>query len=101
MTARQPLLLVGAGGSGREIASLVSDLDTYEILGFVDDDPALHGRSFAGHVIVGPVGMVADTDALVVVTTGNPGNFSSRRRIVESLSLARMRPRVSMAHPSS
>ncbi len=35
---REPLLIYGAGGLGREVLSLVRSLDQYEVIGFLDDN---------------------------------------------------------------
>lgn len=34
---REPLIIYGAGGLGREVLSLVNSTDTYEVRGFLDD----------------------------------------------------------------
>jgi hypothetical protein len=35
MNTKRPLLIIGAGGFGRETASLVADIDTFELVGFL------------------------------------------------------------------
>ncbi|WP_250034271.1 acetyltransferase [Paractinoplanes maris] len=79
------LVIVGAGGFARETAAAAGG---FRVLGFVDDDPALHGTHRSGRPILGPVDSVrAMPDAQVVVCVGNPRNFTARRAIVERLGL--------------
>jgi sugar O-acyltransferase (sialic acid O-acetyltransferase NeuD family) len=51
------LVIVGAGGLGREIAWLTERINAKEpqwnLLGFLDDDPALHGKSVNGYPVIG------------------------------------------------
>ncbi len=89
-----PLLLVGSGGFARETAEAVragaADPSTgpLDVLGFLDDDPARHGAEVDGLPVLGPAEAVADHPAArVVVCTGSPADFGSRRRIVERLHL--------------
>lgn len=86
-----PLVLVGAGGFAREVAEVAHAVNerqpTWDVLGFVDDDPGLRGTTIDGLPVLGPVSTVGDMgDAQLVICTGHPGNYFSRRRIVERLS---------------
>ena len=91
--ALTPLLIVGAGGFGREAAAAVHSINAvrprWDLLGFLDDDPALLGREFEGAGVLGPVdsGIAAHPSARVVVCTGGPDNYFSRRVIVRRLAL--------------
>jgi sugar O-acyltransferase (sialic acid O-acetyltransferase NeuD family) len=86
------LLLVGAGGFARETAEAVRAVNavapTWELLGYVDDSPALLGTAIAGVPIVGPIDAVHEhPDAAVVLCTGRPDNYVSRPLIAERLGL--------------
>jgi sugar O-acyltransferase (sialic acid O-acetyltransferase NeuD family) len=71
------------------------------VLGFVDDDPALHDTVRSGLPILGDVGSVAGmSDAAVVVCVGNPRNYAARQRIVERLGLPEQRY-ATVVHPSA
>lgn len=99
------LILVGAGGFARESAEAVravnDALPTYELLGFVDDDPTLAGAVVADLPVLGAVDAVADMpDAQVVVCTGHPGNYLSRRQLVLRLGLPPGRF-ATIVHPSA
>lgn len=101
---KRSLLIVGAGGFARETVRAVDAInavdDSWNLLGFLDDDPALHGSLVSGTPVVGPVEAVADhVEAAVVVCTGRPDNYLSRRRIVQRLGLPLERF-ATVVHPS-
>lgn len=105
--APEPLVLVGAGGFGRESAELVRTLNEasegprWDLVGFVDDDEALWGRSVSGTPVLGGIDSLADLpDARVVLCTGHPGNFRSKERILRRLALAPDRY-ATLVHPSA
>ncbi|MEU3077691.1 acetyltransferase [Streptomyces laurentii] len=88
------LLIVGAGGMGRAIASLgARDEDEaghrkWRVRGFVDDDPALRGSSVDGWPVLGGLETVArHPSAQVVVSVCHVDHHGARRRIVERLGL--------------
>ena len=95
VTAERPppeLVLVGAGGFARETAEAVKAINAihphFDLLGFVDDDPTLAGAKVDGLPVLGPLSEVAHLpQAQVIVCTGNPGNYFSRKRIVRRLAL--------------
>jgi sugar O-acyltransferase (sialic acid O-acetyltransferase NeuD family) len=104
-TIRRRLVLVGAGGFARETAEAVRAvnhrLPTWDLLGFVDDDPALTGAVFEGTPVLGTIAELADlSDAEVVVCTGSPGNYLSRRRLVVRLGLEPARY-ATVVHPAA
>lgn len=93
------LVIVGAGGFARETAAAATA--AWRVLGFVDDDPALHGTTRSGLPILGEVKSVLDLpDAAVVVCVGNPRNYVARQRIVERLSLPAERY-ATVVHPAA
>ncbi len=102
----EQLVLIGAGGFGRETAELVGaindahgDQPRWDLLGFLDDDPASRGAAVSGSRVLGGLDTLAELpDARVVVCTGHPGNFASKRRIVERLALQHDRY-ATLVHP--
>ena len=52
-----PLVIVGAGGMGREVAWLVQDINSFfpmwNLLGFVDESPKLQERTVVGYLVLG------------------------------------------------
>ncbi|XVU29467.1 acetyltransferase [Actinoplanes sp. CA-054009] len=90
------LVIVGAGGFARETASAARD--DWNVLGFLDDNPELHGTTRSGLPILGFVELARDMDAAVVVCVGNPRNFTARRSIVQRLGLPEERY-ATVVHP--
>lgn len=101
MTAR-PLLLVGAGGLAREVLAAVrAATDGRTVLGYLDDNPALHGRHLQGLPVLGPLDAVAEhPDADVVICIASPKDPSRRRRVVERLGLPSERY-ATVIHPAA
>jgi sugar O-acyltransferase (sialic acid O-acetyltransferase NeuD family) len=100
------LVIVGAGGFSRETAALTRAINrqagTWELLGFVDDDPAKHGATVDGVPVLGgtdAIPRLIDEGARVVVCTGSPSDYGSRERIVVRLGLPDARY-AKLAHPS-
>jgi sugar O-acyltransferase (sialic acid O-acetyltransferase NeuD family) len=86
------LLLVGSGGFARETAEAVAAVNaaapSWNLLGFLDDDPSRQGTVVGGLPVLGPIDAVHDhPEAHVLVCTGRPTNYVSRRRIVTALGL--------------
>ncbi len=76
MTRATPIVVVGAGGDGRDCLDVIEAVnrqrpDTFDFLGFLDDDaPDLFDRP--GARIIGPIGELNDTGATYVVGVGHP-----------------------------
>jgi sugar O-acyltransferase (sialic acid O-acetyltransferase NeuD family) len=86
------LVLIGAGGFARETAEAVRAVnavrETWKLLGYLDDDPERHGTLVGGLPVLGPIETVHDrAGADVVICTGRPTNYVSRRMIAERLGL--------------
>jgi sugar O-acyltransferase (sialic acid O-acetyltransferase NeuD family) len=99
------LLIVGTGGFARETAEAVRAVNehetTWHLRGYLDDDPRLNGRVVEGIRVLGPVDAIGEyPDASVAVCTGHPGNYFSRKRIVDRLALASERY-ATIVHPSA
>jgi sugar O-acyltransferase (sialic acid O-acetyltransferase NeuD family) len=99
------LLIVGAGGFARETAEAVHTVNeirpTWRLRGFLDDDPTLHGSVVGGLPVLGPAEMVHElSDAAVLICTGRPGNYLSRRRLATRLDLPEERYGT-IVHPSA
>ena len=83
------LVIVGAGGFARETAAAVLALgERWRLLGYVDDNPALHGERRLGVPVLGGVETVRELPAAaVVVCVGSPRDYAVRARIVRRLGL--------------
>lgn len=100
MTAHtDQIVLVGAGGFGRETAGLVASLAGVEALGFLDDAPQLQGKTLARLGVLGSLDLLPSLPEVgVVVTMGNPRDPAIRSRTVERLNLPPERYRT-LIHP--
>jgi sugar O-acyltransferase (sialic acid O-acetyltransferase NeuD family) len=103
----EPLVLVGAGGFGRETAEVVRAINAaaatprWNLLGFLDDDRERWGTSVSGTPVLGGLDELGGLpDAAVVICAGHPGNFTSKKRIVERLALAPERY-ATLVHPAA
>lgn len=100
----KPLVLVGAGGLGREVAETVRAINavrpTWDLVGFVDDRPALVGGTVDGLPVLSPVATAAAGWAAVAVCTGRPDDYASRLRLVERLGLPPSRY-ATLVHPTA
>src|SRR2546423_7861029 len=95
-----PLVIVGAGGHGREMLDVVRAMNaakpTFDFLGFVDDghpDVSLLDRLEAP--FLGPTGELAKLGAAYVIGVGTP---EPRKRIDQQLSALGLEPAV-LVHP--
>ena len=101
MTGRTGLLIVGAGGFARETAQAVLDDDSLELLGHLDDNPALHGTAVDGVPVLGGCDLVHElTDAQVVVCVGSPRDYGVRARLVRRFGLPEQRY-ATVVHPTA
>jgi sugar O-acyltransferase (sialic acid O-acetyltransferase NeuD family) len=101
------LVIAGAGGFARETASTVDainrdrrDRPSWRLRGFLDDDPATHGRQRGGIPVLGPLSMVDELDAVVVICVANPRDPGVRTRIAARLGLPAERY-ATLVHPTA
>jgi sugar O-acyltransferase (sialic acid O-acetyltransferase NeuD family) len=74
---------------------------TWDVVGLLDDDPATHGRVFAGVEVIGPSTAVHEhPDALVAACVASPGHPLRRLELVERLELAPERY-ATLVHPTA
>ncbi|WP_231591246.1 acetyltransferase [Saccharothrix sp. ST-888] len=99
---RRDLVIVGAGGFGREAAEAARAAgDSWRLRGFLDDNPALHGTEVDGVPVLGPAEAVHDLPgAQVVLCTVNPRVYTSRSDLLERLKLPEDRY-ATLVHPSA
>lgn len=100
-----PVIVIGAGGFAREAAETVRAIQAADgsvaLVGFLDDDPSLHGLSLLGSPVLGAVADLADhPDATVVVAVGRPDAYAVRRDIVSRLGLPTARY-ATLVHPGA
>jgi sugar O-acyltransferase (sialic acid O-acetyltransferase NeuD family) len=105
LPAPAPLLLVGAGGFARETLELVRAINrvapTWRVLGLLDDNPAMQGRTVGGVEVLGGAALVHEhADAAVVACVASPDEPGRRLRVVERLGLPAERY-ARLVHPAA
>ncbi|WP_441246863.1 acetyltransferase [Kitasatospora sp. McL0602] len=94
------LVIVGAGGFGREAAEAAVSAG-WRLRGFLDDNPALHGERVDGVPVLGPAELVHELPrAKVLLCAVNPRVYSSRSALAERLALPESRY-ATVLHPSA
>lgn len=84
----QKLVIIGAGGFGREVAWLVERINrvkpTWELVGFVDDNDSLAGQTIGGYPVVGNNSWLTanGTDVFAVCAIGSS---KIRKKVIEKL----------------
>lgn len=95
------LIIVGAGGLGREVAALVearnADDPSWNLQGFVDDEEDLHGTSIIGYPVLGPIDWLSQRRNVFYALAIGEGE--TRRKIASRLDDAHAQ-RTSLRHPS-
>jgi sugar O-acyltransferase (sialic acid O-acetyltransferase NeuD family) len=100
----EDLIILGAGGSSREILGAVEDINRLEprwrVLGFLDDNPALQGKSVDGLPLLGPLAAAKEHPAQLIVGIASWRKPGARREVVLRLGLPRERY-ATVIHPSA
>lgn len=94
------IIIIGAGGFGREVAWLIEDINKkslqWNILGFVDDNESVQGKHFGGYPVIGALDYLFDKEINVVIAIANP---TIRQKIFYNLKNTKNRfP--TLVHPS-
>jgi sugar O-acyltransferase (sialic acid O-acetyltransferase NeuD family) len=98
----EPLVIVGAGGHGREVLDIVNALNdvapVFHLLGFLDDEPGpwpLLDRRDTG--VIGGMDALDDVDARYVIGLGSA---EARRAVDARASAAGLKP-ATLVHPAA
>ena len=80
------LIILGAGGSGWDIVSIVNAINKqsveWNVLGFLDDNVTLHGKEFCGVKVIGSIDECNKwPNAFFVSSIANPTNRLVRKMI--------------------
>jgi sugar O-acyltransferase (sialic acid O-acetyltransferase NeuD family) len=104
---RKDIVVVGIGGTSRDILEALEATNetrsTWNILGFLDDNPALHGREVYGYGVLGATDAVLRRElahADVVIGVANDRRLLIRREIRDRLGIGAERYPV-IAHPTA
>jgi FlaA1/EpsC-like NDP-sugar epimerase len=82
------VLIFGAGSSGRQLAAAITGSGEMQVMGFVDDDPTLHGSILNGRRIYAPdeLAKVVEQKRITDILLAMPSASRKRRgEIVEAL----------------
>jgi sugar O-acyltransferase (sialic acid O-acetyltransferase NeuD family) len=99
------LVIVGAGGFGRETVEAVRAMNasgaSWRLLGYLDDDPSLTGTKLDGVPVLAGIAEAANMpNASFVISTGRPDNYWSRPQIVKRLNVSGDRY-ATIVHPAA
>ena len=82
----QDIVIVGAGGFGREVAWLIEDINNadrrWNIVGFVDTSTELQNKLINGYRVLGNIEWLRQQRFNVVVAVGNP---NTKKKIIKLL----------------
>jgi sugar O-acyltransferase (sialic acid O-acetyltransferase NeuD family) len=94
------LVIYGAGGMGQEVADLVDAAASasWRVIGFLDDDPAQHGREILGVPVLGNAEWLSGRSVAVSIAVGSPAR---RRQLCRSLSSVAAVLTPALIHPSA
>jgi len=100
----EDLIIIGAGGTSREIADAVADInrqdERWNLIGFLDDDYAKQGTKVNGLPVLGPTGTAGNYPARFIIGIARLGDPWRRKSIFETLGLERDRY-ATIIHPSA
>jgi sugar O-acyltransferase (sialic acid O-acetyltransferase NeuD family) len=98
------IIIIGAGGTGREVAKVIDEINSFErtwnLLGFLDDDPKKHRQEYNGYPVLGPVSTATNYGTCrFVLVLGNHRDLRLTKRVLDRLGLAGNRF-ATVTHPS-
>lgn len=99
------LIILGAGGSGWDIVSIVNAINAknneWNIIGYLDDNTALHNREFCGVKVIGSIDeCVKYPEAYYISSIANPTNRMVRRKIWDKVKMHDLQF-ATLIHPSA
>jgi sugar O-acyltransferase (sialic acid O-acetyltransferase NeuD family) len=100
----EDLIILGAGGSSREIAGVVEDINRqnrrWNLCGFLDDDPAKHNTTIEEVQVLGPIASARQYNARFIAGVAKFGDPDRRKRVVEKSGIDHERF-ATIIHPSA
>ncbi len=86
MDERMRVVILGAGGLAREVADVILACNAqraqYEIIGFIDENPAHHGKRLNGIRVLGDFSWFDTIDTASVYAIAAVGNPGIRKKLV-------------------
>jgi sugar O-acyltransferase (sialic acid O-acetyltransferase NeuD family) len=106
-TRPQPTVILTAGGTAKDILAIIEDINqdkhaTFEVLGFLDDNPALSGTTVMGLPVLGGLASASKLHSEIVLVNafGSPSNFRKRHQLIKELGVELSRF-ATIIHPSA
>lgn len=103
----KPLVILGIGGYCANIVEMVGDMnraagrELHRPIGFLDDNPARHGQTYAGVPVLGGIDQARDfPDAMFVNGIGSAVTFRDKHRIIARVGAPDERF-ATLVHPSA
>jgi len=94
------IVIIGAGGFGREVAWLIEDINTgnpqWNLRGFVDENPDLKGQTVNGYEVLGDLEWLEKQEIYAVCAIGDP---LTKKAVIERLVQSKVKYPV-LIHPS-
>lgn len=99
------IILFPFGGNAKEAITVIEAINekikTWEVLGFIDDNPDLIGEKCSGHEVIGGREKLSEyPPAKVLAVPGRPENYLKREKIIDSLGASPERF-ATLIHPSA
>ncbi len=100
------IVILGAGGNSRDIMDTLHDInrfegDTYECVGFLDDDKALWGKKIIGEKVLGPIEKASDfSDCFFVNGVYSVITFFNNEDVIKNSKIPLSRY-ITVIHPSA
>lgn len=96
------LIIIGAGGDGKNTAEIVKEIgDEWNLLGYLDDDPKKQSIEINGVLVLGKIADIAKYDSsYFIVLVGTARDIFIKKRIVTKLGIS-SRNYATIIHPSA
>lgn len=94
------IVIIGAGGFGREVAWLIEEINKIEhqwnILGFIDDNFAIKNKDINGYKVIGDIEWLKNQELYAVCSIGDP---RTKKDIIDRLNGSKIKY-PTLIHPS-
>jgi sugar O-acyltransferase (sialic acid O-acetyltransferase NeuD family) len=103
--ALKKIIILGTGGNCIDILDAINEIntieDTYQVVGFLDDNPSVHGKELFGVRVLGGLSSASKyDDSFFVNGIGSPNNFWLKKEVIDTAKIPLERYE-SIYHPSA
>lgn len=98
----EKLIIIGAGGDGRNVAEIVESMpEKWNVVGFLDDNTQKINTLINGIPVIGTTSNIYEfNDCYFVVLIGNPETLFNKKRLINNLNINPKRF-ATLVHPKS